>query len=213
MKWLKLIAILAPLISGCAKSLSSSGGGKCCPCEDGDGKGPACWQPDAVQLRMYQVLCYYRENAGLEPQRLDAGLSTAATAWARQMAADGTASFADLRISQNVAEGYRWPRDVFRAWMRRHEQRARLMGSHRLVGVGHAMGVDGRHYWVTLHDQLADKGGTGEMGPAAPSGPTGAVSGDPATPLGKSGSADADVGTIREIGLDDVSLGDPSEGK
>jgi uncharacterized protein YkwD len=108
----------------------------------------------------------YRRQYGLRALTLNSQLNRAAQAYAEAMAYQGFFSHTGLdgstpgsRISgtgynwstfaENIAYGYRTPRDVITGWINSPGHRANLVGSDYLeIGIGVATTADGTGYWV-----------------------------------------------------------------
>ena len=111
---------------------------------------PNRWEPDDTQLGMYQSLCYYRESAGVAPQRLDEGLCEIAMQWARHMAATQKLHHSGVRAAENIAFGTRTPRETFCRWSKSTDHRTNMLATHQLIGLGHAKDKAGRMWWCYI---------------------------------------------------------------
>lgn len=127
---------------------------------------PDHWEPDDTQLGMYQALCYYRESAGVAPQRLDEGVCHVAMEWAKHMAETQKLHHSGVRAAENIAFGTKTPRETFYRWSKSTQHRINMMATPTLCGLGHAKDRAGRMWWcyIATGPVSPDTGSTGAIG-------------------------------------------------
>ena len=129
---------------------------------------------DPLATRMIARVNLYRAREGLGPLRLDAALTRAAEAHARDMAEHGNfthvgsdgaalgarasrAGYRWQRVAENIAGGQASPDAVVDDWMASEGHRANILEpAYRDAGVGHVLRdpdrgpLRYRHYWVLI---------------------------------------------------------------